>query len=211
MTITVYEAPGFSRCAWTIRELNADVEVRALTKGEGKTAPWAARLLASEAELQAVLEEDEQVLSEPGAICTYLADRYASRGLIGNPGSWRRAMHDEWCSRARGLEQLLMSSASLSDRTLEGSSAGTSSLAVAAITEHNAIEARRIVTVLERFLEHSAYLVPNEFSVTDIIVSHVLNWADLNRMIDAFPNCLEYLERLRRRPACSLAARRRHR
>jgi glutathione S-transferase len=107
--IKLYDAtPSRSaRCVWTLREL--DVPFEAIEAGQLRQSEDYKRVHPM-GKVPA-LETDGRVLFESAAICTYLADQNRDRGLIAEPGTWGRALHDQWVSFALSeMEAYLWSS-----------------------------------------------------------------------------------------------------
>lgn len=84
------------RILWTLEEIGADyglVKVD-LFKGEAEEPAF---LQLNPAGKVPVLVDDDLVLSESGAICTYLADKYPETGLAPEPRTGQRAIYDQMC------------------------------------------------------------------------------------------------------------------
>ena len=97
--ITLYElAPTRSaRCRWTLLEAGLEFEsVGGTPKIIHSEALCAVHPLGK---LPAVVI-DGRPLYESAAISTAIADLVPERGLIAKPGTWSRALHDQWVSFA---------------------------------------------------------------------------------------------------------------
>ena len=95
-----------ARCRWVLQELQVPFEavpVR-LAQGEHQQPEF---LKLNPYGRVPVLVDGNLVLSESVAICLYLADHYADRGLIPVPGTPERAIHDQWLLFVTELEQPL--------------------------------------------------------------------------------------------------------
>lgn len=193
----LYEAPRTrsARCRWVLQELQVPFEavlVR-LSKGEHKRPEF---LKLNPYGRVPVLVDDGLVLSESVAICLYLADRHADRGLIPEPGTPTRALHDQWLLFCvTELEQPLWQIRRHTvlypvEQRLP---------AEAAIARANFIQAAR---VLDGALQGKAYLCERHFSVADIVVSYTLNWAAGYGLLDDFPLLGAYLAHHKARPTC---------
>ena len=184
-----------ARCVWTLRELGLDYES---VDARGLIGSDELKRLHPLGKLPA-LEVDGRALFESAAICTYLADREPDAGLVAPPGSWERALHDQWVSFTLSeLEAYLWSSAHHTWRLPEDERVG-------AIVEPNDRSAGRALDVLERVLADVDYLVANRFSVTDIIAGYAVNWAALTIGLGERPNLVAWLERLHAREHCTLS------
>ena len=194
--ITLYEyGPTRAvRVRWTLQELGLEFESVAKRELIGSDE---LRKFHPQAKLPALVD-DGKPLFESAAICTYLADREPSKGLIAKPGTMERALHDQWTSFAlTELEAWLWSSAKHSMFYPEEQR-------VPEVLETNRSEALAGTSVLESALQDSDYLVGNRFSVTDIIVAYTVNWANRMGLLEERPKLAAYLERLRARPHCAL-------
>jgi glutathione S-transferase len=194
--IKLYDAtPSRSaRCVWTLRELEVPFEA---IDAAGMRQTEAYRQVHPMGKVPA-LEIDGRVLIESAAICTYLADLHADKGLITAPGTWERALHDQWVSFALSeMEAYLWS-------TLKNTLYYPEEKRVPEVRAQNEAEFKRAAAVLDDALGKSGYLTGERFSVTDIIVSFTLNWgrrASLTGGLDAVEG---YLDRLYTRPHCTL-------
>ena len=97
--ITLYElAPTRSaRCRWTLLEAGLEFEsVGGTPEIIGSEALCAVHPLGK---LTAAVI-DGRPLYESAAISTVIADLVPERSLIARPGTWSRALHDQWVSFA---------------------------------------------------------------------------------------------------------------
>ena len=197
--VTLYEhAPTRSaRCRWTLLEAGLAYE------SVGNTSEF-----IGSAELRAVHPLgklpvaiiDGRPLFESAAIATAIADLSPERDLIAKPGSWSRALHDQWVSFAlTEMEPWLWSSEINSVDALM-----PKERQVPAIIEQNTALFRRSAAVLDAALAESHYLVENRFTVTDIIVGYTVNWGAEDGLLGGFANLHSYLDRLHDREHCTL-------
>ena len=130
------------------------------------------------------------------AICAWLADSHPEKGLIARPGSWERALHDQWVSFCLAeLEAHLWS-------TARNSFLYPEEKRLPAVFEQNEAEGRRSLKVLDAHLATTAFLVGGRFTVADIIVGFTTGWAQQvgwTSGLDAVP---AYNDRLRAMPKC---------
>lgn len=196
MTITLYElAPTRSaRVRWTLSEL--DIPFESIT-GE---APE----FFQSPELRAVhpmgkvpaLIDDGRKLYESAAICTWLADSHPKAGLIAPPGTFARALHDQWVAFTLSeLEAYLWS-------TARNSFVYPEAERLPVIFKQNATEAKRALAVFDAHLADAEWLVGGRFSVTDIFAGFALNWARMMELTADFAHVRAYLDRLLARPLC---------
>lgn len=196
-TIQLYEfGPSRSaRVRWTLLEL--DVEFESI-EGRDLFGSEQLKLVHPLSKLPA-LKEDGRSLFESAAICTWLADRHADKGLIAPSGTWERALHDQWAAFTLSeLEAHLWS-------TARNTFVYPEDRRVPEIFDQNSYEAKRSVKVIDDQLAGTEYLVANAFLVTDIIAGYAINWARRAKLTEGFSNVQTYVERLLERPLCTLA------
>ncbi|GAB4540243.1 MAG: glutathione S-transferase family protein [Haliangiales bacterium] len=141
---------------------------------------------------------DGKAMFESAAICTHLADMVPDKQLIAKPGTWERAMHEQWTYFGMTeLEAHLWSSARNTFILPEEKR-------IPAIIEQNRKSFRPAAKLLDSVLADKEYLVGDRFSVTDIIMGYTMNWAHGDKLLDDHPNLQAYRERLLARPHCPI-------
>lgn len=196
MTILLYEFPPTrsDRVRWTLLELGLPFE------------SICGQHLFGSAELRAIsplgklpgLVDDGRPLFESAAICTWLADSHPEKGLVAPSGSWERALHDQWVSFCLAeIEAHLWSTARNSflypekDRLTD-------------VLAQNRMEGRKSLKVLDDHLATTPYLIGGRFTVTDIVMGYVTNWARAIGWTDGLGHVPAYNARLLARPHCPL-------
>jgi glutathione S-transferase len=177
---------------WTLQELGIPFETKRVSvmKGENRAPEFLA--INPFGKLPALVDGD-LTLFESAAICTYLADKHAEKGLIPTVGTRERAIYDQWVSFAISeLEQPLWR-----------------------ITRHKYgyPEPKRSQTDIELAKEdfHSTartfeplvkeHLVGDRFTVADIMVTYVLKWAEMFGLMGEHAGLRAYMEKHAARPA----------
>lgn len=194
MTITLYEyGPTRSaRVRWTLLELDIPFESR-----EGRELIRSEELskLHPQGKLPAIVD-DGRPLFESAAICTWLADSHADKGMIAAAGTWDRALHDQWTAFAlTEIEAHLWSSG-------RNTFVYPEEKRIPAIFDQNNYELKRAMPVLDTHLGEHEFLIAGKFSVTDIIVGYATNWARMAGALSGFDNVAAYNARLLERPLC---------
>lgn len=140
-------------------------------------------------------------LFESAAIATAVADLVPEKELVARPGTWSRAVHDQWVSFALSEMECWVSSTEINsiDFVLPKEEH------VPAIIEQNNKMFRRSAQALDKVLEDVNYLVENRFTVTDIIVAYTLSFGEEQGLLTEFANLRAYQERLYEREHCTLA------
>ena len=194
ITLYGFSTTRSSRCKWTLWELGLpfkDVDDPSLVGTD------TLRKLHPQAKVP-VCVIDGQVLFESSAICTYLCDIVPERKLIARVGTRARALHYQWSSFAlTEMENYLWHSFRHTEVYPE-------SKRVPEVVHSNSDEYRAGAKVLNDVLADSKYLVGNDFSVTDIIVSWLVNWGRRLGLLDNLLALNDYLKRLFEREHCTL-------
>jgi glutathione S-transferase len=143
---------------------------------------------------------DGKPLFESAAIATAIADLVPEKNLVAKPGTWSRALHDQWvCFALSEMECWVWSSElNMMDFVFPKEQH------VPAIIEQNALLFRRSAAALDTVLSKTDYLIDDRFTVTDIIMGYTLNFGDEFGLVREFPNLVAYLQRLYARPHCTL-------
>ena len=186
------------RVLWALEEIGAEYELAKvdLMKGGGHDPEYTRLNPAGKVPL---LVDGELVLSESGAICTYLGDRFPESGLVPGVGTNERALYDKCCFFALcELEQPLWTMAKHwrflpKDRR------------VPEVIETARWEFARCADVLSTELGDRAFAVGTGFTAADILLAHVLNWARGDDMALGHEALEAYTDRMVSRPALARA------
>lgn len=184
-----------ARCRWLLQELEVPfeaVQVK-LSLGEHKKPEF---LKINPYGRVPVLVDGDLVLSESVAICLYLADKFAGKGLIPAPGTAKRGLHDQWllfC--ATELEQPLW-------QIRRHTALYPSEKRLPAEVEIARENFKNAASVLENALHRKTYLSDNRFSVADIVATYTLIWASGYRLLDEFPVLENYMSEHQKRELC---------
>ena len=197
MPTTLYEfTPTRSaRARWTLLELDIPYES---IEGQQNFGSEALRRVHPLGKMPALVD-DGRPLFESAAICNWLADSHPEKRLIAEPGTWQRALHDQWVAFTLAeLEAHLWS-------TARNTFVYPEDKRVAEILPQNANETKRALAVLDDYLAEREYLVDGRFTVADIFTGYAVNWARRAGLAGEFPHVQAYVERLLARPLCTLA------
>jgi glutathione S-transferase len=180
------------RALWALQELDAEFEFIPvdLMAGEAYRPDF---LRLNPAGKIPVLVDGDLVLTESAAIVLYLAEKYASKGLM--PTDLKdRAQAYRWSLFAvTELEQPLW-------RIAKHSFLYDEEKQLPADIELAKEEFGAMAKVLDRHMEGRAFIVGDTMSVADCITAYVVDWGNENGLIDAFPNLRAYLDRMYARP-----------
>jgi len=186
------------RILWTLEEIGADyglVKVD-LFKGEAEEPAF---LQLNPAGKVPVLVDDDLVLSESGAICTYLADKYPETGLAPEPRTGQRAIYNQMCFFAlTELEQPLWTMA-------KHHFVLPAQLRVPDIINAANWEFARAVDALAMRIGEQEFVLGSRFTVADVLVGNVLSWARNSDMPIEADLVNTYADRVLGRPALARA------
>ncbi len=202
MKIILYELgpTRSSRCRWTLLEAGLDFESRGNSSEIFECEEL--RKVHPLGKLPAAIIDDKP-LFESAAICSTIADLVPERNLIGRPGTWARALHNQWTSFVlTELEAWLWSTDLNTD---ERGFLMPRDDQVPEIVHQNRKLAQRAAAVLDAQLQKTKFLVENRFSVADIIVGYTVSWLEELEWIASFPNLSDYLDRLCEREHCTIS------
>jgi glutathione S-transferase len=173
------------RVAWMLHELGVEHEFVEIdfAKGDHRSPEYLA--LNPNGKVP-VLVDGELVLYESAAICLYLAEKYPNNGLM--PESLaERAQCFQWIFFAfTELEAPLWTRA-------KHKFVFPKERRVPEIFASCEWEFQERLKTLEAALEGREFLVGNQFTVADLIVTGMIGWArSLDLVGDSFPRCLAY-------------------
>jgi glutathione S-transferase len=183
MSLTLYYRPNTraGRVRWLLEELGVPHE---LDRTDAyKTVHPLAKVPA--------LRDGDMVMFESAAICMYLADKFADRGLAPALDSPLRGPYLQWMEFV-GAE--LESGIIDFYRAVDDAAKKTA-------REHFEKRAR----VVAAALGSQDYLLPTGFSAADVMVGAVLGWARGAGLLEPFPVLIEYGRRVGGRPAAKRA------
>ena len=186
-----------ARCRWTL--LEAGLEYESIGNRPDIIGSEELRKVHPLGKLPAAII-DGRPLFESAAISTAIADLVPEKDLVAKPGTWSRALHDQWVCFALTEMEPWVSSTELNslDFVLPKDQH------VPAIIQQNSMMFRRSAAALEEVLARTAYLVEGRFTVTDIIVGYTINFGHEQGLVSEFPNLMAYLKRLYQREHCTL-------
>jgi glutathione S-transferase len=186
---TLLGSPGSrsTRVMWMLEELGEPYEFR-------KAKPHAPEVSAvNPSGRLPVLVDGDLALSDSAAICVYLGEKHADKGMAARSPA-ERARMDAWAHFIQSeLEQPLWNKFKHKLMLPDGLRAEVSAWA--------AWEFGRDVEALSRRLGEQQFALGDRFTAIDVLLAHVLNWAR-NAKFGPFPaNVDAYADRLLSRPA----------
>ncbi len=142
-----------------------------------------------------VLVDDDFVLTESAAICTYLGDRFPEKRMTPAPATRERALYDQWMLFIQSeLEQPLWSKGKHSFALPE-------QYRIPAMLDTALYEFERPLQILADALGEREWMVGDRLTMVDLMVAHTLRWAVNFKFPVEQANLLRFLERMESRPA----------
>lgn len=177
------------RVQWALEELKLPYQIKGLDHTGGEMSSDEFRRISPFQQLP-ILDDDGFVLAESGEILLYLADK---AGRLADP--LHRANVMRWCFAALTTVEPVIQMIVLMDM---GKKTDNST------NEHRASLvnwANRVLTSVELWLEHHAYVAGEEFTVADILMTTVLRQAHRASLLANYPLCEAYRQKCEARPA----------
>jgi glutathione S-transferase len=196
----LYSLTSYDRCAkarWLLTELGVDFESRQLDR-EKREYESPEFLKLNPMGQVPVLEMDDQAIFESGAICAYLGDLYADRGIAPALNAPERAEYQQWMYFASSTLDVFQVRIMVIEDIPPGE---VQAAKLSALQSH----LRDALAALDRALTKSAFLVGNRFTVADIGVSYHLYWLklwpELDVVMQDFHRVTAYVERMKSMPS----------
>ena len=139
-----------------------------------------------------VIEDDGQVVAESGAILEYLIERHGGGAFAPDRASKDWVAYVQWMHYAEGSAMLPL---------LLALYAGRLGDAAQPLWPRIQGEIGANLAFMEKSLEGKSFLVGDRLTAADVQVVFVLEAADANGALAAFPNAKRYLAALQARPA----------
>ncbi len=176
-----------ARVRWLLEELDVPYEDRFLSYDRKEnTSPE--YLAINPMGCVPHLIDEATNMFESAAICIFLADKYAVKGLAPQVDSPKRATYLQWILFAVGTMEPIFSEMKFLDRMNEEEKSGTDEVI------------NKVINTLESALVGRDYLLGEAFSVADIMIVDTLRWKK-KMLLEKSPILKEYFERAAARPA----------
>ncbi|MEZ4468064.1 MAG: glutathione S-transferase family protein [bacterium] len=187
-----------TRALWAAEEAGLPYEFRRLDAQQGELRRPDFLALNAGGKVPVLVDEDF-VLTESGAIVTWIAEQAPALGLVPAAGSRARAHYDQWLLFVlTELEQPLWQAAKHTFVLPE-------KLRISEVLPVCAREFGRAAQVLAQGLSDREFLVGDAFTMADLLAGHTLAWARQQRLPLEPENLQAYAERLWARPALARA------
>jgi len=198
--LTVFGFPNTrsARAVWALEEAGAEYEyVKVdLFKGEGRRPPY---IDLNPGGKVPALRDGDFVLTESGAICTYIGDKFPESGLAPPLNTQERARYYQWCFFVIGeLEQPLWTMAKHRFALPE-------KRRVPAMIDTAVWEFGVAAKVLDAGLGDKEFIVGDHVTAADIMLAQTLAWARAFEAPLGHDRLEAYADRLLSRPAVARA------
>ena len=182
-----------TRATWALEEAGAEYEFIPvnLAKGEHRKLEF---LKVNPGGKVPVLVDNDFVLTESAAICTYIGEKFPASGLVPSEIN-ARAHYYQWCFFAMSeLETPLWTMRKHIQILPE-------ELRVPTVANSCIWEFQRAATLLEKHLKDREFVVNDHFTAADILLAATLNWAIKAEVQLKSPILESYANRITTRPA----------
>ncbi len=179
------------RPLWLLEELQIDYEIETVDifSGQGQSEHY---LQLNPLGKVPTLDDDGLILYEAGAICMYLADKYA-KDLAPPLDSKQRALYYQWMFFVPATLEPPLVNIFLHSRLLPETQR------LPALVEQSKKQFHPLAQHLDRVLQDKSFLLGDTFSTADIMMASTLQW--MPERIEAFSGLQAYLDRATQRPA----------
>ena len=184
------------RARWTLQELGVDFEPIPvnLQRKEHQRPEF---LKVNPAGRIPVLVDGDIVVPESVAIALYLGEKYPEKGLLPRDPRVRAQVLRWSLFAATELEQPLWR---ITRHRSLYPEADRSPADIALAGR----DFREMAAVLEAHLQDRAFVAGDCVTVADFVTAYTLDWADVVELLDGFPRCKAYMERMYARPKATL-------
>lgn len=197
ITLYEYEPTRSLKCRWAL--LEAGLEYQSIGNSFEIIGSESLKQVNPSGKVPAAII-DGRPLFESSAIVAAIADLVPELELIARPGSWERALHDQWTLFSMSELEMWAWTTVLNTREL----LFDASQQVPAITDQMKMLFHRGADILEPVLDQSDYIIGNSFTVTDINLAYGLYLGKNMGYLEGHPALTEYLARLQAREHCQM-------
>jgi glutathione S-transferase len=181
------------RALWTLRELGVEFDFVTVDMRRGEHRKPEFLAINPAGKLPALVDGDV-VLTESIAIVLYLAEKHADRGLVPTRLDDRAHVYRWLMFAATELEQPLW-------RIARHKNVYPADKRLPADIPLAEQDFRDMIPILERHLDAREFLVGDRVTVADLVMGYTLDWANQVKLLEGFPTCHAYMERLYTRPS----------
>jgi glutathione S-transferase len=182
-----------TRATWALEEAEAEYEFIPVNLAKGHQNQPEFLMVNPGGKVPALVDNDF-VLTESAAICTYIGERFPASGLVPS-GINDRAHYFQWCFFTMSELETPLWTMTKHTKILP------KERRIPAVADSCIWEFQRAAAVLAKHLEDREFVVGEQFTAADILLGATLNWARKTE-IQLMSTVLEaYADRLADRPA----------
>ncbi len=182
-----YPSSRAATTIWMLKELDAPHESIVVDFAAGEAASPEYRAINPMGKVPALVDGDA-VVTETAAICAYLADKFADKGLAPPPGSPERGKYYRYLFFPGVTLEPLLSVTSLGIEVTNPQSVGWGDMP------------RGLATV-ETMTPEAGWAVGDVFTAADVVFGGALALFSGFKMMELSPKVAAYVERVKARPA----------
>ena len=193
--IKIYGFPNTrsTRATWALEEAGAEYEFIPVNLSKGDQNQPEFLGINPGGKVPALVDNDF-VLNESAAICTYIGERFPASGLVPSEIN-ERALYFQWCFFAMSELETPLWTMTKHTKILP------KERRIPVVADSCIWEFQRAANVLAKHLVEREFVVGNQFTAADILLGATLNWAR-KAEIQLMSNVLNaYTDRMTDRPA----------
>ena len=156
-----------------------------------------------------VITDGSITLAESNAIIDYILDKANAKPWRPDSGSKNRPAYLFWFHTAQGSFQSILTTGFVLSLTVQRTPALIRPLInkVLSVLQDNFVKPRltRILEKMEADLSTSKFLAGGRITGADIAVGYTLDMAAMRGLLNSYPECAAYLQRMKDRPAYKAA------
>ena len=191
--ITLYHiAPSRSSIIlWMLEEIDHPFQVKVLDSKAGDNQQSAYLAINPMGKVPAI-EHNGQIITESGAIATYLADIFPEAKLNIPLHDPRRGHYLKWIFFNAGCLEPALIDKMFNRPDVMQAAAGWGNFEL-------------VLDVMSKAVEHNTFLLGDTFSAADIVLGSGIRWGMMFKAIPERPEYVAYVKRLEARPALQRA------
>jgi len=193
------------RILWLLEELGMEYDFKMYDRDPKTMLAPAEYKAISPLGTAPVITDGDVALSESNAIIDYILDKANAETWRPGPTSKNREKYLFWFHASQGSLQSILTMSLVLTITTSRSPGLIRPLIkkVLGMTQAGFVKPRlkAILTALEQDLSESKYVAGGRITAADIALGYTLEMAGMRGLLDDYPNCLDYVERMTTRPA----------
>ncbi len=180
------------RVLWLLEEMSLPYSLKVIDvfNKEGRTKEY---LRINPYGTVPTFEDDGVVINESGAICCYVTAKFPEKKMAPEQGTADYAKFLQWMFYVPGTLEPPMWN------ILAHTKLFPENFRIPALVDLSKPKFKRVAKILDRSLAGKDYILGDQFTAADIMISNTLNW--LPELFSDFSHIESYQQRLQQRPA----------